>query len=417
MTGPRVSSPAIRPAILMGGAMGNALSVARSLGRRGVPVYLLGDSPDVHSRFARQLSVPAAGSHQEAWARFLLGPEAAPLHGAVLLSCSDAGLEVLIDHRAELASRYVLDVSDPVAQRALLDKLSTYEAAREAGVPTPRFWTAASLEGVLSRQDEYVYPLMVKPLYSHRFQAVFGCKFFRAGTIDELAAAYERTRLHGLEVVILEEIPGPDDRLCSYYTYLDEHGEPLADFTKRIVRRFPENQGLACYHVTDWNPEVRDLGLRLFRHVGLRGVGNIEFKRDARDGLLKVIECNARFTAGNPLLAASGYDLALFVYNRLCGLPQPQLRGRAYEEGLHLWFPRQDVHAFLELHAKGRLSVSGWLASLAHRQVVPFFSWDDPVPFAVETARLAGRAGAAGTAFLRSRRDRAGTAPASGASA
>ncbi len=284
MTGARVSSPAIRPAILMGGAMGNALSVARSLGRRGVPVYLLGDSPDVHSRFARQLNVPEVGSRQESWARFLLGPEAAPLYGAVLLSCSDAGLEVLIDHRAELASRYVLDVSDPVAQRTLLDKLSTYEAAREAGVPTPRFWTAASLEEVLSRQDDYVYPLMVKPLYSHRFQAVFGCKFFRARDIDELAAAYERTRLHGLEVVILEEIPGPDDRLCSYYTYLDEHGEPLADFTKRIVRRFPENQGLACYHVTDWNPEVRDLGLRLFRHVGLRGVGNVEFKRDVRDG-------------------------------------------------------------------------------------------------------------------------------------
>ena len=92
MTDGRVSSPAVRPAILMGGAMGNALSVARSLGRRGVPVCLLGDSPDVHSRFARQLRLPEAGSRQDSWARFLLGPEAAPLHGAVLLSCSDAGL-------------------------------------------------------------------------------------------------------------------------------------------------------------------------------------------------------------------------------------------------------------------------------------------------------------------------------------
>ena len=209
-------------------------------------------------------------------------------------------------------------------------------------------------------------------------------------------AAYERARAHDLEVVLLEEIPGPDDRLCSYYTYMDENGDPLADFTKRIIRRYPENRGLACYHVTDWNPKVRDLGLRLFHHVGLQGVGNVEFKLDHRDGLLKVIECNARFTAGNPVLAASGYDLALFVYNRLAGVPQPQLKGKKYTEGLHLWFPRQDAHAFLELRAKGRLTLPGWLRSLCHRQVVPFFSWDDPGPFLFETARLLGSAGRAG---------------------
>ena len=373
--------------------MGNALSVARSLGRRGVPVYLLEDAPSSHSRYARRLAPPPASDRKESWVRFLLGPESGPLGGAVLLSCSDVGIELLMEHRDALAERFVLDISDVTAQRRLLDKLSTYEAAREAGVATPLFWTAADVDELLDRRGEYVYPLVLKPLYSHRFQAVFGDKFFRVEDLDGLVAAYRRAKAHDLDVVLLEEIPGPDDRLCSYYTYIDEDGEPLADFTKRIIRRYPENRGLACYHVTDWNPEVRELGLRLFRHVGLRGVGNVEFKRDHRDGLLKVIECNARFTAGNPVLAASGYDLALFVYNRLTGMPQPQLRGREYAEGLHLWFPRQDLHAFLELRSKGRLTLPGWLASLAHRQVVPFFSWDDPVPFVLEAARALGRAG------------------------
>jgi len=398
MTGRRAAAAAAppRPAILLGGAMGNALSVARSLGRRGVPVYLLEDAPSSHSRYARRLRPPVSRSLQEGWARCLLGPDAAALRGAVLLSCSDAGIELLIEHRDALAERFVLDVSDVAAQRRVLDKLSTYEAARAAGVPTPLFWSAADRDEVMSRRAEYVYPLVIKPLYSHRFQRVFGDKFFRAEDFDGLLAAYDRARAHDLAVVLLEEIPGPDDRLCSYYTYIDEYGDPLADFTKRIIRRYPENRGLACYHVTDWNPEVRDLGLRLFRHVGLRGVANVEFKLDHRDGLLKVIECNARFTAGNPVLAASGYDLALFVYNRLAGVPQPQLKGRTYSEGLHLWFPRQDVHAFLELRAKGRLTLPGWLASLGYPQVLPFFSWDDPVPFLLESARLLGRAGRAG---------------------
>jgi predicted ATP-grasp superfamily ATP-dependent carboligase len=401
----RGSGGAARPAILLGGAMGNALSVARSLGRRGVPVYLLEDAPSSHSRYARRVHVSSAPSRKEAWARYLLGAESSPLHGAVLLACSDVGIELLIEHRAALTERFILDVSDVVAQRRLLDKLTTYEAAREAGVPTPLFWPAGGRDDVVARRGEYVYPLVVKPLSSHRFQAVFGDKFFRVEDFEGLLAAYDRASAHDLDVVLLEEIPGPDDQLCSYYTYIDERGEALADFTKRIIRRYPENRGLACYHVTDWNPEVRDLGLELFRHVGLRGVGNVEFKRDRRDGLLKVIECNARFTAGNPLLAACGYDLALFVYNRLAGVPQQQLKGREYAEGLHLWFPRQDLHALLELRAKGRLTVSRWLASLAHRQVVPFFSFDDPVPFVVESARVCDRAARAGVRRLQARRD------------
>jgi D-aspartate ligase len=387
-----MSAPAaLPPAIIMGGGAGNALSVARSLGRQGVEVHLLLDGPDVHSRYARAIRLPAGADHQRAWARYLLGPQSEALRGAVLLSCSDAGIELLIEHREELAEKFIIDVSDPVAQRCLLGKLTTYKKAREAGVPTPLFWTAESIEQVKACKSDYVYPLIVKPLYSHKFHAVFHDKFFRVTDFDGLLDAYRRVRDHGLEVMLLEEIPGPDDRLCSYYTYIDENGEPLCDFTKRVIRRYPENRGLACYHVTDWNPEVRDLGLRLFRHVGLKGVGNLELKRDARDGKLKVIESNARFTAANALLVASGYDLALFVYNRLAGIPQPQLKGRKYELGLHYWFPANDLRAFLAMRAQKRLSFAGWAASLAHRQVVPYFRWDDPVPWLVMSAATARR--------------------------
>ncbi len=120
-------------------------------------------------------------------------------------------------------------------------------------------------------------------------------------------------------------------------------------------------------------------------------MGNVEFKRDDRDGLLKVIECNARFTAGNALLVASGYDLALFVYGRLAGNPGPQLKGRKYELGLRYWFPGADLRAFLALRADGRMSTPGWLQSIAHRQVLPYFRWDDPVPSALSAA-ASGRA-------------------------
>jgi predicted ATP-grasp superfamily ATP-dependent carboligase len=338
-----------------------------------------------------QIELPPAAGPVEAWMEFLTGRRSENLRGSVLLACCDAGIEFLLEHRDELASKYRLDISNPVAQRRLLNKLETYQAANEAGVPAPRFWTAETRDHVYAQEHDYVFPLIVKPLFSHKFHQVFGRKFFRVSSFGELTKAYEVAQTNHLDVLLLEEIPGPDDLLCSYYTYIDEDGSAVCDFTKRIIRRFPVGEGLGCYHVTDRNPEVRDLGLRLFGHVGLRGLGNVEFKRDLRDGQLKVIECNARFTAANSLLVASGCDLGLFIYNRLVGLPQHPLP-MTYPVGLHLWSPGRDLRAFLALRATGQLSLSEWLAGLAHRQVLPYFRWDDPMPALVGAARFANHA-------------------------
>lgn len=394
------------PAILLGGAAGNALSVARSLGRHGVTVHLLcgPDSLDGYSRYARKIDTPWRPSIQDSWAEYLLGPASDHLEGAVLLACSDAGIETLMEHRDELAGRFILDLCNPAAQGTLLDKLATYRAAQAAGITAPRFWPATCAEEVHANRRDYVYPLLVKPLFSHSFQAVFHAKYFRARDLEEVVDAYERAAAGGEKVLLLEEIPGSDDQLCSYYTYIDADGTPLIDFTKRVIRRFPEGQGLGCYHVTDRLPDLRELGLRLFHSVGLVGIGNVEFKRDARDGKLKLIECNARFTAANRLLAASAYDLGLFVYNRLVGRPQVPLAPWAYRTGLHMWSPIDDARAFIALRASGRLTASAWLSGLAHRQVLPLFAWSDPLPSLVASTRLARRVVARGSFKLREKR-------------
>ena len=155
-----------------------------SLGRRGIDVHFLGnrDAPESHSRHIRSVRLLDQGGEGTAWAGFLLGPDSEALWGAVLLACEDAGIEFLITHRAELARRYLLDISNPVAQESFLNKLSTYRSAEAAGVPTPRFWEAETLDQVRAHQGEYAYPLMIKPLFSHRFVKVFDRKFLVART-------------------------------------------------------------------------------------------------------------------------------------------------------------------------------------------------------------------------------------------
>jgi len=376
------------PAILLGGGA-NALSVVRSLATAGVTVYAINE-PEAYVRYSRhchwlEVAVQADEDLEAAWARFLLGPESDHLQGAVLLSCSDAGIQVIARHRDELEARFQLDDSNLEAQGRMLDKLATYQEAAAAGVPTPRFWLAETMDQIVALRDDLTYPLLVKPRLSHLFEERFGKKFVVVENFDQLLRTFDTVSEAGLETLLMELIPGPDDLLCSYYTYLDEQGQPLFHFTKRIIRRFPVGMGTACYHVTDWNPEVADLALKLCTQVGLRGLANVEFKRDPRDGQLKLIECNARFTASNGLVARSGFDLGRFVYNRIVGLPQPPLEH--YRRGLRLWDPIRDFEAFLELRRRGELSFGAWLRSVLHRQSFPYFQWSDPWPALMRTLK------------------------------
>jgi predicted ATP-grasp superfamily ATP-dependent carboligase len=371
------------PAILLGGRA-NALSAARSLGRMGVPVQAINEPRAFvrHSRFCTPVDVPPGGAGANdvaaAWARFLLGPASDPLRGAALLACCDEAIELIVRHRAPLAARFRLDDSNPEAQLAMLDKLATYRAAEAAGVPTPRFWVAQTPGDLHAARHELVFPLIVKPRLSHVFEARSGKKLLIARDLAEAVAAFDAVSATGSGALLVELIPGPDDRLCSYFTYLDADSRPLFHFTKRVIRRYPMLSGNGCYHVTDWIPDIGELANRLFRHVGLKGVANVEFKRDDRDGQFKLIECNARLTASDALIARSGVDLAAFVYCRLVGRRPPPMD--QYRTGMRLWDPVRDFQAYLELRRAGRLTFPQWLSSVMHRQTFPYFEWTDPLP-------------------------------------
>jgi len=380
------------PAIVLGGSA-NALSVVRSLGRAGVTCYAICNPQGEvkYSRFCKWIDVSKTpGTVPESWAAYLLGHESNHLRGAVLLAASDEAIELIAEHRQALSEKFRLDLSNPKAQLCMLNKLCTYEAAQRAGVPTPRFWVAGTREQVEKLKDKLSYPLILKPFFSHRLKAPFNV----AQTFEGLLDAFDATCLAGIKTFLVEMIPGCDDKLCSYYTYLDENGDNLFDYTKRIIRRYPLTVGRGVYHVTDHVPDVKELSMKLFREVGLLGIANAEFKLDEGDGQLKLIECNARFTAADCLLTASGLNLSLFVYNRLMGHPKPT--PTSFRLGTRLWYPLRDFLAYRQLNRMGLLRFYQWVRSILHPQIFPFFRWDDPLPsiirpFAFSVRRIRAR--------------------------
>jgi predicted ATP-grasp superfamily ATP-dependent carboligase len=390
------------PAILLGGT-GTTLAVTRALGQAGIPVVILGDGRnDIVARRSRYcghyehfgdagaLGPAAIGAEWLTWLERRSSP-------SVVLPCSDIGLELVARHRHRIeAAGHRASEADDAVVLAMLDKEQTYRLASADGIRVPRTAQVTSMSAAYETIDDDIgLPCAVKPVRSDRVALALPGYSSPKGTLvrdrHSLRAAVEPVVAIGEPMLVSEFVPGPDAAFCSYYSYIDEHGVPLFDFTKRKLRQYPPLFGGGTYHVTEWMPDVAECGRRFFAAVGLRGLGNVEFKRDMRDGGLVLIECNARFTMATGQVRRAGIDLALVVYNRVVGAPLPSLGN--FADGVRLWYPTLDFKAFRRYRADGALTASSWVKSLLHRQHFSVFDWRDPAPLATAVRGRLRRAG------------------------
>jgi D-aspartate ligase len=381
------------PVLLLGGGA-NSVAVAQNLRRAGVTVRISGGEGawGLASRFcSERYLVPPGREQEDFWRELLLSPGPGPLDGHLIIPLCDASIIFVCEHKDALAGRYLLEDFVPELRLEMMDKMATLERGRAAGIPVPNFWRVSCVEDVLAIRDEISFPVMVKPIHSHLFISSFGRKLFIIERgFDEVLEKARLALERGLEIMVVEMVPGPDHLLSSYYTYVDADGRNLFHYTKSIIRRFPVNRGGACYHKAEWLPETAETGRRFFASMPWRGMANIEFKRDLRDGQLKVIEVNPRFTAAHRMLVEGGMPIDLVIYRRLTGQSVPALG--LYEQDLRLWNPIRDFLAFVELRRRGELSFLQWLRSVMEgRKLLSMFSLSDPMPMIVRLGQEAGR--------------------------
>lgn len=379
-----------RPPVVILGGNANSLSIVRNLGRHGIDVNvsLPSASASLKSRFCkRRFPVPTGTTPESYWADLLLDEaKSKELEGSVVFALDDVSVSFLAKHREQLAQRFLLDDALPDLHLAMLDKQRTLELAAEAGVAAPKHLRVRSLDDLDRVRDEFEFPVVIKPVSAHLFRRHFpGIKIVVVDDESKLRSDVERFLEKDLEIIICEMIPGPDSQLSSYYTYHDADGQPQFHYTKRILRRHRLNCGKATYHIADWLPETAEAGKKFFSGIGFRGLGNVEFKHDLRDGRLKLIECNPRFTDAHELLVRGGIDTSLWIYNHLTGRENPEVD--PYRRQHRLLFPLFDLVAYRDLKRHGKITTGEWLKSLVFPHAFPFFSVSDPMPFMAETIR------------------------------
>ena len=376
------------------GASVNGLSFARSLGRRGVPVILVDSARSIglYSRYAKSVALPRDAS-DETMLGVLDAIGARLDRPAALFPTSDASCLLVAEHRPRLERhfRFLLPDRDTVAR--IVDKSAQYEVARAAGVPLPVTCVPRSAAELEEAGRTVRYPALLKPFRSHRRPAAMrdpGMKVMVAGSAAELRAAYDRAVAMQIDVVLQEVVPGDDSAIYGYWGFWDAVGRERAWVTRRKIRQSPPGFGDGSVQQTVDAPEVAELSRRLLRAFAYRGFAGVEFKRDARDGTLRLIELNARTESGNQLAISAGVDLPWIGYCDLVG--DVGAIDAVARPGVQLVNEEWDLKAFLALRALGELSLRDWVRSLRGTTAFAFGAWDDPAPLVVLAVRI-GRAG------------------------
>jgi predicted ATP-grasp superfamily ATP-dependent carboligase len=150
----------------------------------------------------------------------------------------------------------------------------------------------------------------------------------------------------------------------------------------RRTRQHPVEFGRVTTHAeTVRLPELEDMGRRVLDAMGYRGISEVEFMRDPRDGTFKLIEINARFWAWHSLAIKAGVDLPYLMYLNALG---ESVQAGEYEEGIHWLRLLVDLPVSVSQATKGKLDLGAYLRSWRGKRTFSVFSLRDPLPFFAE---------------------------------
>jgi len=365
------------------------LGIARSLGRRGIPVCVVDDERSItrFSRFANYAVRVEDLRDERATTEALLETERRlGVRGWVLFPTRDEIVAAIAKNRDQLLPRYRVPVPPWETIRWASDKRNTYELTRRLGIPTPRTWYPADRADLADIDGDP--PFALKPAIKENFIYATGDKAWRADTPGELERLYARAcKVAGEgEIMVQELIPG-DGRYQYAFGAFFKDGVSLGAMTARRRRQHPPEFGRATtFAETVDLPVLRERSERLLREIDYYGLVELEFKQDPRDGEYKLLDFNARAWGYHTLGGAAGVDFPVLLFDDQMGRTVGERQARPGVGWVRLTTDLPTVAVEL---AAGRLRPRELARTLfrdADTEAV--FSRHDPAPGAAELALL-----------------------------
>jgi predicted ATP-grasp superfamily ATP-dependent carboligase len=276
-----------------------ALGVFRSLGRAGVSVHAVvaeRDAPVTRSRYLGEQVIwqPHRGESADTLVERLVAFGQRLGTRSMIVATGDDMALFSATRRAELEEYFVLPAVDPGLPAALADKRTLENLCREHGAPTLRSFRVNSQSQLDAAIDELQPPVVVKSLDLRG----------PARNVESTVLVPDRSRMSAqasawkepFGVLVQEYLP--DDVSEDWIT----HGYRASDgtivvFAGRKIRSFPVKGGSTAAGYVAENPELVRLAADFCTKVGFRGIFDIDWRLDRRDGQHYLLDFNPRVGA------------------------------------------------------------------------------------------------------------------------
>ena len=366
------------------------LGAVRSLGRVDIPVYAVSEDrfvPYAASRYlSGQILLPTTGREDADTLRQKLSQVARQLgRRSVLLPTDDEAAVFAAENAAAMRDDFLLPNVEPGLPRLLASKRDLSLLCARHGVAAPATYFARSVDDALAYAASARFPIVVKnsdPWVRITTPAVGATTI--VGSYRALVALAS-TWTGDPHVIIQEYIPSASAEDWIFHAYFDGHSEPLVAFTGLKERAWPPSAGVTAAAIATPNEELAAIATDFCRAIGYRGIVDMDWRLDFRDGRYKLVDFNPRLGANFRLFQnEAGIDVVRALHLDLTGRPVPSAP-QAFGRRLVV----ENLYPASRL-MRGSDGV-GKRAEAGYRTEFAWFAADDPLPFLVMGLRFGGQ--------------------------
>ena len=360
-----------------------AIGIIRSLGRLGIPVLTVDSDPRgpaTYSKYLRRRFIfDLANAAPESAVDYLLDIGRLTRKRPVLVPTWDEASVLVADYADVLSDRFLVPVQPANLPRSLANKREMFQLAKRHKVPTPSATFPTSVQEVRDFAATATFPVMLKGISGNRLLERAGRKMVIVQRPDDLVRSYEELEDPDAPNLMMQEyIPGGEDTVWMFNGYFDAASECLFGMTGRKLRQTPIYTGATSLGVCQQNDVVDEVTRRWMKELGYRGILDIGYRFDVRDGQYKVLDVNPRIGGTFRLFVDSNdLDVARAQYLDLTGQHVPL---GATVEG-RKWLDSRDVQTSFQHWRAGSLTPREWLDSVVGVRETVYFARDDPAPF------------------------------------
>jgi predicted ATP-grasp superfamily ATP-dependent carboligase len=303
-------------------------------------------------------------------------------HDCVLFATSDTAILTLARLYSAL-NHHLTVIPDQETVERMVIKSKFYRSLQNSGIPYPEtFFSEETSFTELVRS--VTFPVYVRPAQIQIFSQYFRGKGFVARTPRELQYYLQLAQKNNVEVMVQEIVPGPTQNGYIVRGYISRQGvlkvlialqklwQPIMFDNESIEVTIPRSQ------IVDYFKPF----LKWIKRFHYRGIFDAEFKRDDRDGAMKLLEVNARSTGDSYMGRACGADEIFAAYSDALGNDISSTD--KYQHGVYYIREISSLKTILNRITQAQPSHLGDLGRMLSKKHFHLFSRDDLLPVFVE---------------------------------